>query len=102
MNVELVSELEPLLLFDAIDAVETLSVEWAPDDELMRDKLLIKGTIDAEQVRLLAMTVVPNLEELIEALDEGWQAGARGLAQVVILHAISVRLRAVAPSLEAA
>jgi uridine kinase len=102
MHLELVSELEPLLLFEGLDSVETLSVEWAPDEELMRDKLHIKGTIDAEQVRLLAMTLVPNLEELIESLDEGWQAGARGVAQVLILHAISVRLRAVAPSLEAA
>jgi uridine kinase len=102
VSVELASGLDALMLFDALDLVSTLSVEWEPDEALSRDTLEVKGTIDASEVRRIALSLVPNLEDLVADVDEGWKGGARGLAQVVLLHAMSARLRAVAPSLEAA
>ena len=100
INVELASGLDALMLCDALDLIPSLSVDWEPDESLMRDTVRIKGTIDAAQSKLLAVSLVPNLEDLVEDVDEGFLGGSRGIAQVVLLHAISVRLRAVAPSLE--
>jgi uridine kinase len=98
LTVELASGFDALMLFDAIDVIPTLTVEWEPDEALVRDLLKIKGTIDKDQVRLLALALVPNLEDLVGDIDEGWRGGARGLAQVVLLHAMSVRMRAVSPA----
>jgi uridine kinase len=100
--VELASGLDALMLFDALDLVPTLSVDWEPDEALLRDTLEISGTISAAEIRVLALSLVPNLEDLVEDVDGGWQGGARGLAQIVLLHAMSARLRSVAPSPEAA
>jgi len=66
-------------------------VTWAPDEGLTRDELKIRGEIDDEQIQLLAAAVLPNADELFN-VDE-WPSGSRGIAQIVIAHTISVRLR---------
>jgi uridine kinase len=91
LQVELVSALDPLLLVDALELIPTLEVSWAPDEELTRDRITIKGVIDAEQVRILAASLLPNNDELVH--DDAWLPGGRGLAVVAVLHAMSVRLR---------
>lgn len=101
MEVELVSMLEPLQFVDALDHVESLTVEWEPDEALTRDSIRVRGELDVDQVRLLAHALVPNLDELVNDM-ESWYAGPRGLAQVVVLHAISARLRSVQSQGEAA
>jgi hypothetical protein len=101
MEVELASPLEPLALLDVLDQVPTLTVEWEPDEALTRDRIRIKGEADLAAVKLLALALIPNLEELTAHPDLGWQAGGRGVAQVVILHALSARLRSTALPAEA-
>jgi uridine kinase len=101
MEVELASPLEPLALLDVLDQVPTLTVEWEPDEALTRDRIRIKGEADLAAVKLLALALIPNLEELTAHPDLGWQAGGRGIAQVVILHALSARLRSTALPAEA-
>jgi hypothetical protein len=91
LEVELVSQLEPLALVDALEVAPTLEASWAPDEGLTRDRITIKGTLSVENLRLLAQALLPNADELIH--EEAWRPGGRGLAQLVILHAVSVRLR---------
>ena len=55
------------------------------------------GLLTAEQVRLIALVAIPNLDDLIDDRAEGWVAGGRGLTQLVLLHAISIKLRTIVP-----
>ena len=41
---------------------------------------------------LVAGALIPNLDEIV-AEPGAWQPGGRGVAQLVLLHAISVRVR---------
>jgi uridine kinase len=91
LQVELVSQLDPLLLVDALDMIPSIEVSWEPDEELTRDRITIKGTLDAEQVRVLAVAILPNDDELV--YEDAWLAGGRGVAAIAVLHAMSVRLR---------
>lgn len=91
MEVELVSALDPLALLDALDALGGLELSWAPDEDLTRDRISVKGELSATQVRALVLALLPNSEELIRA--NVWPAGGRGLGIVAMLHAISVRMR---------
>lgn len=91
---EISNALEPLSLFDVLSQIEGLDVEWVPDAELERDTLHVRGDLDTEQLRLLAQIAIPNLDELCDDRLPGFQSGSRGMTQLVILHAISARLRA--------
>jgi uridine kinase len=91
MEIELTSELDPLLFLEALDALGGLEVTWTPDEELTRDRLAIRGEITEQQVRALALALLPNADELIHV--DAWQAGGRGIGLAAVLHAISARLR---------
>ena len=91
LEIEINAELASLSLVDALDRLIELEVEWAPDPDLTRDRIGVRGHLDAEDCRQLAARLVPNLDEMIE--HERWEPGGGGLVQVVLLHAISVRLR---------
>ncbi|MEO6418924.1 MAG: hypothetical protein ABIP39_05930, partial [Polyangiaceae bacterium] len=101
LEVELVGALEPLALLDVLDQVPTLTVEWEPDDALTRDRIKITGQMDITALKLLALALIPNVDELVEQIP-GWKPGGRGLTQVIILHAISARLRNTTPAQEVA
>jgi uridine kinase len=90
---ELSSLLDPLTLFEVLVEVEGLTVEWNPDADLDRDTLRIRGNLDAEQLKVIARVAVPNLDELVDDRLDGILPGSRGLTQLVLLHAMSVRLR---------
>ena len=99
LEVELVSVLEPLLLVDVLEDASNLDVTWSPDPSLQRDTITVTGVLDVEDVKQLAIAVIPNLDELVNDMG-AWESGARGLAQIVILHSIGARLRASAPFAE--
>ena len=90
---EISNALEPLSLFDVLSQVEGLRVEWVPDAELERDTLHVEGDLDAEQLRLLAQIAIVNLDELCDDRLHGFESGSRGMTQLVLLHAMSARLR---------
>jgi uridine kinase len=92
LQAEVASSLLPLQLLDALGGVEGLTVEWSPDETLTRDTFTIQGEVDADTFRALASAAIPNVAELLD--EDGWQPGGRGAAQLVLLHAISARLRA--------
>jgi uridine kinase len=100
MEIELASALDPLSFLDALDALGGLEVSWTPDDELTRDRIVIRGEVSEEQVRALVLALLPNAEELIHS--EIWRAGGRGLGLAAVLHAISARLRSADALAEAA
>ncbi len=101
LEVEVVSELEPLVLVDLLDRIPTLEVEWEPDETLTRDRLKIKGDIDIDAVRALAYALIPDLDELVFDPSSRWLSGGRGIAQVILLHSIGSRLRRSAAANEA-
>ncbi|WP_394821079.1 hypothetical protein [Pendulispora albinea] len=90
LELEMVSELEPLALYDALDMVSSLEVSWTPDEQLTRDKVTVRGDIDPEQIAALADSLLPDADELVH--DVGWLTGGRGIAQLAIVYAIGVRL----------
>ncbi len=96
IEIELASALEPLLLVDLLGEVSSLVVDWSPNDALTRDRVKVEGELDASQVRLLAVALIPNVDELVDDLEKCWLSGGRGLVQVVILYAISARIRSTA------
>lgn len=92
LRFELSSALDPLPLFHALGQVDSIEVNWLPDESLTRDQFEVKGELTIEQLQLLAIAAIPNVDELtIE--PGGWKDGGRGLAQLVALYAASVRLR---------
>lgn len=91
MEFELTNDLDPLALVEAFDELPALKVEWSPDDALTRERIRVEGKLDAAQVQALAQVVIPNLEEL--ASGPKFLGGGRGLQQLVVLHAVSARLR---------
>jgi uridine kinase len=93
MDIEMASELDPLAVVDLLEDLPGLTVVWEPDQELTRDRISIRGEIDATAARLFAAALVPNLEELIVDSHDGWKTGGRGLTQAIILHCMSVKLR---------
>lgn len=98
LGFQLSNHLEPLGLFDALVQVEGLEVEWLPDEMLERDQFVVKGTIDAAQLEVIARASIPYVDELAH-VPSAWHPGGRGLAQLVALYAMSARLR-LAPSTE--
>lgn len=91
---EIDNALEPLTLFDVLSQVEGLEVEWVPDAALERDTLRVSGDLDAEQIRMLTQLCIVNLDELCDDRLLGIESGSRGMTQLVLLHAMSARLRA--------
>ncbi len=87
--------LNPLALFDVLLEVEGLTVDWVPDPDLERDTLHVSGDLDAEQIKLVAQVAIPNLDDLCDERLHGFQSGSRGMTQLVLLHAMSTRLRGV-------
>ncbi len=92
VELEVSNILDPLGLFHALTQVSSLEVEWLPDENLQRDQFRVKGSIDAEQVALLATATIPNCDELVSPTAR-WQEGSRGFLQLVSLYATSARLR---------
>lgn len=92
MELEVSNILDPLALFHALSQVESLEVEWLPDENLMRDQFRVRGTIDAVQINLLAVATIPNVDELVSS-PAAWREGGRGFVQLVSLYATSARLR---------
>jgi hypothetical protein len=90
---ELTSVLDTLSLFEVLCQVEGLTVEWKPDEHLERDTLLVSGSLDAEQLKVIAQVAIPNLDDLVDERLVGFLPGSRGMTQLVLLHAMSVRLR---------
>ncbi len=91
LELEMSSALEPLQLVDALEGVPTLQVTWQPDEALTRDRLVITGTITAEELAALAEATIPNADQLL--VDPGFVSGSRGVVQLALLYAMSVRLR---------
>lgn len=92
LHFEIASVLDPLPLFHALGQVDSLDVDWLPDESLTRDHFEVRGELAAEQLQVIATAAIPNVDELtIE--PGGWKHGGRGLAQLVSLYAASVRLR---------
>ena len=92
VELEVSNILDPLALFHALSQVASLEVEWLPDENLMRDQFRVRGTIDTEQLAILAMATIPNVDELVSS-TAAWQEGSRGFLQLVSLYATSTRLR---------
>ena len=92
VELEVSNILDPLALFHALSQVASLEVEWLPDENLMRDQFRVRGTIDRDQVGLLAVATIPNVDELV-ASPAAWREGGRGFVQLVSLYATSARLR---------
>ena len=92
VELEVSNILDPLALFHALSQVESLEVEWLPDENLMRDQFRVRGTIDPDQLALLAIATIPNVDELVSSAG-AWREGARGFVQLVSLYATSARLR---------
>ena len=90
---ELRSVLDTLSLFEVLGQVEGLTVEWKPDEHLERDTLVVSGTLDADELRVIAQVAIPNLDDLVDERLVGFLPGSRGMTQLVLLHAMSVRLR---------
>lgn len=90
---ELTSVLDALSLFEVLCQVEGLTVEWKPDETLERDTLQVSGDLDAEQLKVIAQVAIPNLDDLVDERLVGFLPGSRGMTQLVLLHAMSVRLR---------
>ncbi len=93
VDLELVSELEGLLLFDVLDGVPSLKTSWSCDESLARDRLSIEGQLSEAQLRSVAAVLIPNLDELVVSGAPRFGCGSRGLSRLVVLHAISARLR---------
>jgi uridine kinase len=91
LALELTSDLDTLSLVDALERVHTLTVEWSPDEELTHDKVVVRGDVEPRHLRALAADLLPNADELLDAFD--FEAGGRGVAQLALAYAISVRLR---------
>lgn len=91
LQFELSNLLDPLHLFDALSQVPSLEVDWLPDESLERDRFVLRGTLDSEQMRLLAAAAIANVDELV--LVDEWRSGSRGLAQLLVLYATSARLK---------
>jgi len=81
--------LQPLV--EALGKVPGLEVEHAPFADARLQRLAIRGRVDAEALRQVALAVVSGLHELAPAPE--FTAGVRGLQQVVLLVCLSERLR---------
>jgi len=90
---ELSSALDPLSLFEMLGQIEGVTVEWRPDEHLERDTLFVTGSLDAEELKVVAQVAIPNVDELVDERLVGFYPGSRGMTQLVLLHAMSVRLR---------
>jgi hypothetical protein len=55
--------------------------------------LAIEGNVDADDVALAAVSIVPNLEELV-ALKPQWHSGMTGLMQLIVLTQLAQAIRA--------
>ncbi|MFO0669373.1 MAG: hypothetical protein U0235_07080 [Polyangiaceae bacterium] len=92
LEIDVQNTLDPLTLLDVLSSIDTLEVDWTSDDALLRDTLRVRGHAPKDALILVATGLIPNLDELV-AEPEAWQPGGRGIAQLVLLHAISVRTR---------
>jgi len=90
---ELSNDLDPLALYEVFAQVEGVEVEWVPDESLTRDLLRVRGDLSVEQIRDLATVAIPNLDELVDEALPTLKEGGQGVTQLVLLHAISARLR---------
>lgn len=93
LEVEIGNALEPLGLIDLLSQASSLEIEWRPDEALTRDTISIRGDIGIEELKVLAAVATAATEDLVDDASDTWKAGGRGLVQLVILHAISARLR---------
>ncbi len=93
LEIEIGNSLHPLDLVDLLSQASSLEVEWHPDEALTRDTISVKGDIGVEELRVLASAATASVEDLLDDSGEAWKPGGRGLVQLVLLHAITARLR---------
>ena len=93
LEIEIGNALEPLGLIDLLSQASSLEVEWRPDEALTRDTISVKGDIGIEELKVLASVATAATEDLVDDANDTWKTGGRGLVQLVLLHAISARLR---------
>lgn len=91
LELEMASSLEPLQWVDALERIPSLQVSWEPDEALARDRVIIRGSVPAEALSALAESTIPSADELLA--EPGFLSGARGVVQLALLYAMSVRLR---------
>jgi len=96
LEIELSTLLDPLSLFDVLNQVPSLRVEWFPDDALTRDTLSIEGELDAAEIALIANAAISNLEDLMATETSPWLPGSRGMVQLVLAFAVSASMRVAA------
>jgi uridine kinase len=87
LRIEMAGHLDPFALLAALQAEATLQVEWLADPSLHREALIVTGELPAEAVARLAALLLPDADDWL--IDNAvWHAGQRGLAQLVLLHAL--------------
>jgi hypothetical protein len=75
---------------EALDALENVQGEWLPSDGQWQ-RLRASGAVRPEQLRAIAEAEVPNLAEI--AAQPRFEAGVKGLMQLVVLVCLGQRLR---------
>ncbi len=93
MEFDLSNELQPLALVDHLSLWPSLDVQWSADDALLRDTVGVSGYVTPTELAQLAEWAIPNVEELVAEGDSAWRNGSEGLTQLVLLYAISIRLK---------
>ncbi len=87
MRLELAGHLDPFALLALLEAEPELRVNWLADPALHRETFEVTGTLAVATVARLAALLLPDADDWL--LDgAAWQAGQRGLAQLVMLHAL--------------
>ncbi len=87
LRVELAGHLDPFALLAVLQAEPELQVQWLADPGLQRETFEVTGTLTAATVARLAATVLADADDWLVD-DAQWHAGQRGLAQLVLLHAL--------------
>ena len=87
LRVEMAGHLDPFALLAALQGEATLHVEWLADPGLQRETFVVTGALSAARVAYLAVVLLPDADDWL--LDGAqWHPGQRGLAQLVLLHAL--------------
>ena len=87
LRVELAGHLDPFALLATLQAEPELHVEWLADPTLHRETFQVTGVLSVATVARLAAVLLPDAEDWL--VDNAkWHAGQRGLAQLLLLHAL--------------
>jgi uridine kinase len=80
-----------LALAERLEETESIRVQHDAFVDARRQSLVISGDLSAAQVRSLAESIIPNLEELVAGT--ALQGGLDGCLQLVLITCLSDRLR---------